>query len=99
MSRGFGSSRIRPIDGRCSYLGAGATPASIRLKMTTQRDGNPFGTVVQFISKLIQGFKNQKAPEQEPQVLLIFRDKGASRLSQDKPSEKTWLARVDQRSA
>src|SRR5258707_14121712 len=41
----------------------------------TQRDRNPLRTIVEFISKLIQGFENQEAPEQELQVTLIFRDK------------------------
>src|SRR6185369_7998681 len=44
---------------------------------TTQRDRHPFRAVVEFIPKLIQGFQVQKAAEQEPEVLLIFRDKGS----------------------
>src|SRR5580693_6522592 len=62
---------------RYSYLGNRRHFCPSKAQDAAEGNGNPFRTVIEFISKFIQGFKNQKAAEQKSQVLLILRDKGS----------------------
>src|SRR5207245_9629221 len=39
----------------------------------SQRNSDPFRTVVELVSKLIHCLKNQEAPKQQPEIVLVFR--------------------------
>jgi hypothetical protein len=66
-SRGASSHSNAHAVHRRSYLWRGRHFFN-KAQDATQRDRNPRRTIVEFISKLIQGFENQEAPEQELQV-------------------------------